>query len=95
MTVAPSEHRASCENAIPHASITLMCAGRRPVERTARVSVDLQPSTASLVRDGLRNGSPANPPDDGGERDADPPPVTTIAWRLRHIAVDFFDDDTH
>ncbi len=29
-----------------------------------------------------------------GERDADPPPVTTIAWRLWHIAIDCFDDYT-
>ncbi len=32
--------------------------------------------------------------DGAGERDADPPPITTIAWRLWHIAVDCFDDYT-
>lgn len=32
--------------------------------------------------------------DGAGERDVDPPPVTTIAWRLWHIAIDCFDDYT-
>ncbi|NND73759.1 MAG: DinB family protein [Ilumatobacter sp.] len=32
--------------------------------------------------------------DGAGDREADPPPVTTIAWRLWHIAVDCFDDYT-
>ena len=32
--------------------------------------------------------------DGAGERDVDPAPVTTIAWRLWHIAVDCFDDYT-
>ena len=27
-----------------------------------------------------------------GERDTDPAPVTTIAWRLWHLAIDCFDD---
>lgn len=30
--------------------------------------------------------------DGAGERDTDPAPVTTIAWRLWHIAIDCFDD---
>jgi len=30
--------------------------------------------------------------DGAGQRDIDPPPVTTIAWRLWHIAIDCFDD---
>lgn len=29
-----------------------------------------------------------------GNREADPPPVTTIAWRLWHIAIDCLDDYT-
>jgi uncharacterized damage-inducible protein DinB len=32
--------------------------------------------------------------DGAGERDIDPAPVTTIAWRLWHIAIDCFDDYT-
>tara|TARA_R110002110_G_scaffold13151_6_gene63164 strand:- start:239 stop:640 length:402 start_codon:yes stop_codon:yes gene_type:complete len=32
--------------------------------------------------------------DGAGERDVDPPPVTTIAWRLWHISIDCFDDYT-
>lgn len=32
--------------------------------------------------------------DGAGERDVDPAPVTTIAWRLWHIAIDCFDDYT-
>ncbi|MEM9514453.1 MAG: DinB family protein [Actinomycetota bacterium] len=30
--------------------------------------------------------------DGAGERDIDPAPITTIAWRLWHIAIDCFDD---
>ena len=36
------------------------------------------------------NGAPAV--DGAGIRDIDPPPVTTIAWRTWHIAIDCFDD---
>lgn len=32
--------------------------------------------------------------DGAGERDADPAPVTTIAWRIWHIAIDCFDEYT-
>lgn len=32
--------------------------------------------------------------DGAGIREIDPPPVTTIAWRLWHIAIDCFDDYT-
>ena len=32
--------------------------------------------------------------DGAGDREADPAPVTTIAWRLWHIAIDCFDDYT-
>lgn len=32
--------------------------------------------------------------DGAGQRDVDPAPVTTIAWRLWHIAIDCFDDYT-
>ncbi len=32
--------------------------------------------------------------DGAGERDVDPPPITTIAWRLWHIAIDCCDDYT-
>ena len=32
--------------------------------------------------------------DGAGERDVDPAPVTTIAWRLWYIAIDCFDDYT-
>lgn len=32
--------------------------------------------------------------DGAGERDVDPPPVSTIAWRLWHISIDCFDDYT-
>ena len=32
--------------------------------------------------------------DGAGDRTADPAPVTTIAWRLWHIAIDCFDDYT-
>ena len=32
--------------------------------------------------------------DGAGERDVDPAPVTTIAWRLWHIAIDCLDDYT-
>jgi len=43
----------------------------------------------------VRSAAGGSPLVDGaGERDADPPPVTTIAWRLWHIAVDCFDDYT-
>lgn len=38
------------------------------------------------------DGSPGV--DGAGQRDVDPPPVTTIAWRLWHIAIDCFDDYT-
>ena len=33
--------------------------------------------------------------DGAGERDVDPSPDATIAWRLWHIAIDCFDDYTH
>lgn len=43
----------------------------------------------------VRAGEGAVPRVDGaGERDVDPPPVTTIAWRLWHIAIDCLDDYT-
>lgn len=43
----------------------------------------------------VRVGDDGSPTVDGaGERDVDPPPVTTIAWRLWHIAMDCFDDYT-
>lgn len=32
--------------------------------------------------------------DGAGDRDIDPAPVTTIAWRLWHLAIDCFDDYT-
>ncbi len=32
--------------------------------------------------------------DGAGDREADPPPMPTIAWRLWHIAIDCFDDYT-
>lgn len=43
----------------------------------------------------VRPATPGSPVVDGaGVRDIDPAPVTTIAWRLWHIAIDCFDDYT-
>lgn len=45
-------------------------------------SVRTKPDDGSIVVDGA------------GEREIDPPPVPTIAWRLWHISIDCFDDYT-
>ena len=66
------------------------------VERLARVS----PMTSICGSRSTKHGPLVSSPmavsssDGAGDREADPAPVTTIAWRLWHITIDCFDDYT-